>query len=146
MKAVVVGVRAYDKEEAAYAEASGLVRYIPAWAIQGLGLKATVLRVKSEVADCGKVYMTIDMDFYDPAYAPGVGNPEPGGLSVHEGLALVAELAGSLEVAGIDVVEVTPPHDPGGVTSVLAAKTLQQAVIASWAKRRGSKPSQRRPS
>ncbi len=134
VKAVIVGVRAYDKEEVEYAEASGLAGYIPAWTVQSLGLKATILRVTSELAGCDKIYLTIDMDFYDPAYAPGVGNPEPGGLSVHEGLTLIAKIAGSLQVAGIDIVEVAPPHDPAGVTSVLAAKTLQQAVIASWVK------------
>jgi len=132
VKAVVVGVRAYDKEELGYAEVSDSVSYIPAWAVRTLGVKATGLRVKSFLAECREAYLTIDMDFFDPAYAPGVGNPEPGGLDVHQGLQLIAEIASTATLKGMDIVEVTPHYDQSGASSLLAAKTLQQALIAHW--------------
>ena len=136
VRAVVVGVRAFDKEELVYAENSGLVTYIPSWVIKSLGLRAALLRIKSALSPCSKVYLTIDMDFLDPAYAPGVGNPEPGGLDIQEGLQLASELAKSFSIIGVDVVEVTPNYDPSGITSIAAAKIMQQVLLASWEARR----------
>ena len=136
VKAVVVGVRAFDKEELVYAENSGLVSYIPSWGIKSLGLRAALLRIKSALSPCSKIYLTIDMDFLDPAYAPGVGNPEPGGLDIHEGLYLASELAKSFNIIGVDVVEVAPIYDHSGITSIAAAKIIQQVLLASWEARR----------
>ncbi|MHA4869568.1 agmatinase [Duganella sp. PWIR1] len=66
------------------------------------------------------VYLTFDVDGIDPAFAPGTGTPEIGGLSVSQGLELIRGLRG-LNVVGADVVEVAPPYDNAGVTSLLAA-------------------------
>jgi len=75
------------------------------------------------------VYVTVDIDVLDPAFAPGTGTPEPGGLSSRELLALLSALAGSqLDIAGADVVEVSPPYDPAGVTSVAAANAAFELV------------------
>jgi guanidinobutyrase len=66
------------------------------------------------------VYLTFDVDGLDPAFAPGTGTPEIGGLTVTQGLELIRGLRG-LNIVGADVVEVAPPYDNAGVTSLLAA-------------------------
>jgi len=66
------------------------------------------------------VYVTLDIDVVDPAYAPGTGTPEVGGLTSYEILQLVRGLRG-LSTVGFDLVEVSPPFDPAQITSILAA-------------------------
>ena len=79
-----------------------------------------------EVVGAGPVYVTFDIDAVDPAYAPGTGTPEVGGLSSRDAQVLVRGLAG-LRVVGGDVVEVSPPFDgPGNIMSLLAANLLLQ--------------------
>jgi agmatinase len=74
------------------------------------------------------VYCSFDIDAVDPAFAPGTGTPEVGGLTSYEALALVRGLVG-LEIIGADVVEVSPPYDgPGQVTALLAANLLFELV------------------
>jgi agmatinase len=76
----------------------------------------------------GPIYCSFDVDAVDPAYAPGTGTPEAGGLSSYEALSLVRGLRG-VELAGADVVEVSPPYDgPGAITGVLAANLLFEIV------------------
>jgi arginase family enzyme len=70
-----------------------------------------------------KVYVSFDIDSVDPAFAPGTGTPEVGGLTSAEALALVRGLAG-LEIVGFDIVEVSPPYDQSGITAMLAANVL----------------------
>jgi agmatinase len=75
-----------------------------------------------------KVYVSFDIDAVDPAYAPGTGTPEVGGLSSYEALALVRGLRG-LDFAGFDLVEVAPAYDgPGQITALLAANLLFEFV------------------
>jgi agmatinase len=69
------------------------------------------------------VYLSVDVDGVDPAFAPGTGTPVPGGLSSRELLCLLDTLAG-VDLVGMDVVEVSPPHDHADLTSMLAANLL----------------------
>ncbi|MBI4561347.1 MAG: agmatinase [Candidatus Rokubacteria bacterium] len=81
------------------------------------------------------VYCSFDIDAVDPAYAPGTGTPEVGGLSSYEALALVRGLKG-LELVGSDVVEVSPLYDgPGQITALLAANLLFEFVCLLAAQR-----------
>jgi agmatinase len=73
-------------------------------------------------------YVTIDIDGFDPSIAPGTGTPSHGGFLYYEVLEFLAGLAEHGNVKGMDLVEVSPPHDPGGVTSILAAQILMNAV------------------
>lgn len=76
----------------------------------------------------GKVYCSFDIDAVDPAFAPGTGTPEVGGLTSYEALGLVRALTG-LDLAGFDLVEVAPQYDsPGQVTALLAANLLFEFV------------------
>jgi agmatinase len=75
------------------------------------------------------VYVSIDIDVVDPAFAPGTGTPEPGGITSAELLATVPLLA-ELDVVAMDLVEVAPIYDLAGITAMLAAKVVREAVIA----------------
>ncbi len=82
------------------------------------------------------VYVTVDIDVLDPAFAPGTGTPEAGGLTSRELLAVLCGLAElGLELAGADVVEVSPPYDPSGVTAVAAANAAYELVALLAAQR-----------
>jgi agmatinase len=74
--------------------------------------------------DYKRVYFSIDVDFFDPAYAPGTGNPEPCGLSPKDFLKVLSGMSGN-EMVGFDVVEVSPVYD-NGITCVLAAKLIAE--------------------
>ena len=87
-----------------------------------LGVAAVIEKARAVVGD-QPVYISVDVDGFDPAYAPGTGTPEAGGLEAREGLALLRGLKG-LNVAGADVVEVAPEYDPTTNTSQLAAQCL----------------------
>lgn len=71
----------------------------------------------------GPVYLTFDIDSLDPAFAPGTGTPEIGGLTVIQGLEIVRGCRG-LDIVGCDLVEVSPPYDPFGTTALVAANLL----------------------
>jgi len=74
------------------------------------------------------VFVSFDIDFLDPAFAPGTGTPEVGGFSTAEALAFLRALRG-IKLAGCDVVEVSPPYDgPGMVTALAAANVLYELV------------------
>jgi arginase len=72
----------------------------------------------------GAVYLSVDLDGLDPAFAPGVSHREPGGLSVREVLTLIQSVGGTL--VGADVVEYNPRQDLGGVTATVAAKIVKE--------------------
>ena len=72
----------------------------------------------------GPVYLSIDLDGLDPAFAPGVSHREPGGLSTREVIALIQDLGGTL--IGADVVELNPRQDATGITATVAAKLVKE--------------------
>ena len=77
------------------------------------------------------IYLTIDIDILDPAYAPGVSVPEPCGVSPHELFEAIYSLSG-LNIIGFDVVEVLPSYDPGQITAAIAAKIIREAILTFW--------------
>jgi agmatinase len=88
--------------------------------IRKIGIQDTVRRIRERVKDA-KVYVSFDVDFVDPAFAPGTGTPEIGGFTSREAQEFVRGLRG-MEIVGCDVVEVYPQYDgPGQVTALLAA-------------------------
>jgi agmatinase len=90
----------------------------------GLTLPAAVRR-KLQGRD---VYVTVDIDVLDPAAAPGTGNPEAGGPSFDQLLAAIESLEG-LNVVAFDVVEVSPPLDPSGITQAAAALLTREMIL-----------------
>ena len=87
-----------------------------------MGVEAVIRRTREVVGD-GPTYVTFDVDSLDPAYAPGTGTPEVGGLSPREVLTLLRGLAG-LNIVGGDVMEVAPQNDPSGNTALVGAQML----------------------
>jgi agmatinase/guanidinopropionase len=83
------------------------------------GIPAVIDKMRATVGD-RPVYVSLDIDSVDPAFAPGTGTPEVGGLSSYQILQLVRGLQG-LNIVGFDLVEVSPPYDHGDITSILAA-------------------------
>ncbi len=74
------------------------------------------------------VYITLDIDVLDPAYAPGTGTPEGGGISSRELIHSLHRL-GELNVVGFDIMEISPPYDSGDITSILGAKLMREALL-----------------
>jgi len=92
-----------------------------------IGVKETIRRIRQRVGN-GPAYVTFDIDFVDPAYAPATGTPEVGGFTSAQCLQLVRGLVG-LNIVGFDLVEVMPPYDsPGGVTCLLAANLVYEFI------------------
>jgi len=124
---IQIGIRGplYGPEDFAFHDEHGIeVVRIEAIKEQGTApVAARLARLRG-----APVYCSFDIDAVDPAFAPGTGTPEVGGLTSYEALALVRALAG-LELVGADVVEVSPPYDgPGQVTALLAANLLFELV------------------
>ena len=84
-----------------------------------MGVPAVVAAIRA-VAAIGPIYVSLDIDATDPAFAPGTGTPEVGGFTSHQMLQLVRGLAG-LPLVGFDLVEVSPPYDHSDITAILAA-------------------------
>jgi agmatinase len=90
-----------------------------------MGLRRTLDLIKDRVGD--KIYLSFDMDVVDPAFAPGVSTPVPGGLSSSEALYLVREVS-KLGLVGFDIMEVSPPYDVQDMTSHLAGRIILEAA------------------
>jgi agmatinase len=98
----------------------------------------TVLTEAFEVdtRDCDGVFLSVDIDVVDPGAAPGTGTPEPGGLSARELLDAVRRICLELPLAGMEVVEVSPPYDPAEVTAFLANRVVLEALSGICRRRR----------
>ena len=87
--------------------------------------------------ECDAVFLSVDIDVCDPGHAPGTGTPEPGGLSSRELLDAVRRICRELPIAGIDVVEVSPPYDHAEITAFLANRVCLEALSGLAAKKVG---------
>jgi agmatinase len=109
----------YSKQDLADAGELGF-EVVPWQDLRELTPTAYADRVRERLGD-GPAYLSFDIDFVDPAFAPGTGTPEVGGPTSAQALDYVRALTG-IEFSGFDVVEVSPPYDgPGQITSLLAA-------------------------
>jgi agmatinase len=96
--------------------------------------------------DCDGVFLSVDVDVVDPGMAPGTGTPEPGGLTSRQLLDAVRRIAMELPLAGIDVVEVSPPYDHAEVTAYLANRVVLEALSGiAWRRRSLAGEPVRRP-
>ena len=106
---------------------------IPTAEIRQIGIEETCTRILNKVA--GKsVFLSFDMDFIDPSFAPGVGTPEIGGFSTWETLELIRGLRG-LNIRAADLVEVNPSYDSSQITSITAANIIFEILsLLAWYK------------
>jgi arginase family enzyme len=88
-----------------------------------------VMDIALEVAwkDADAVYLSFDIDVFDPGFAPGTGTPEPGGLSSREGLQ-AARRAAREGLIGMDLVEISPPYDHSDITAHLGARVIMDVL------------------
>ena len=120
-RSVQIGIRGSSEVIWEFSYASGMT-VIHIEDVMRDGIDAVIAQTL-EVVGSGPVYVTVDVDGFDPAFAPGTGTPEVGGLSPREGLKLLRGLSG-IQVIGGDVVEVAPQYDPTTVTAQLAAQMM----------------------
>ena len=123
----VIGVRSVSREETEAIRKTGL-RFIDAYAVHRAGIDATINKVL-RMAGKREIYISLDIDCIDPAYAGGTGTPEPFGLTPLD-VKHVIDRVGT-RLIGMDFMEVSPPFDHGN-TSALAARLAREAIIRSW--------------
>jgi len=125
---VILGARSGTKDEFEECKKQGLF-YINSFEINNNGInwaiKETLKKFKNK-----KIYLTLDIDVLDPAYAPGTSTPEPFGLAPFNVLNCIESF--SSQLIGFDIVEVCPPFDKGE-TALLAAKFIRYVIDRTWA-------------
>jgi agmatinase len=125
---VQIGIRSFSTQD------EGFMIVDAPW-IHEHGPKAALARVLETVGN-RKAYLTFDIDCLDPAFAPGTGTPVPGGLSTAQALAIVRGL-GSVDIIGMDVVEVAPAYDHAEITALAAATIAHDFICLQALKKVG---------
>lgn len=118
---IQVGMRTHNPQTHGY-------RVLDARWLHAHGIDACVEAIRDRVGE-RKCYVSFDIDFLDPAFAPGTGTPVVGGFSTHDALQLVRGLAG-LRIIGMDVVEVAPAYDHSEITAFAAASIAHELLAA----------------
>ncbi|WP_342592030.1 agmatinase [Jiella sonneratiae] len=120
---VQIGLRGAISDAANYDFAKGVgLRQIFIEELMARGV-ADVMAEARDIVGAEETYVSFDIDVIDPAFAPGTGTPEIGGVSTFQAQALVRELAG-VAIVGADLVEVSPPLDPTGITALTGATMM----------------------
>ena len=99
--------------------------------IDDIGVAGVISLIRDRIGLETPVYLSIDIDVLDPAFAPGTGAPETGGWSTREMIRILSGIR-DLNVVGADIVEVSPPFDTPGGDTAFAAATLAYEIITSW--------------
>ncbi len=122
-RVVQIGIRGtnYGREDRDFAESVG-IRIIPIEEFFKRGVEDVMVEAREIVGDTS-TYISYDIDFVDPTFAPGTGTPEVGGPNSFQALQVVRELKG-VSIAGADLVEVSPPFDTNGATAWLGASLM----------------------
>ena len=127
---IPVGIRSLSREESDLVTplvSEGSFRYYGMREVRDRGAASLGEHLLNEfrALGCRRIYLSIDMDVFDPSIAPGVGNPEPGGLLYREALNIIRPLADHL--CGMDLVETNPVYDQG-ITALLGARILREIM------------------
>jgi agmatinase len=121
-----VGIRSFEQQELDYID-NKKPNIITAAELNRTGMENGAAKIIAGLKECKAVYLTLDIDFLDPAFAPGTGTPKPGGFSTRDLLSLLEKFS-ALPLIGMDVVEVAPPLDHSDITSFAA----QRAITELW--------------
>ncbi len=126
-RVVQIGIRGtmYDEEDRDFARANG-IRLILIEEFHARGVE-DVMQEAREIVGTAPTYVSYDIDFVDPTFAPGTGTPEVGGPNSWQALQVVRELNG-LNIVGADMVEVSPPFDPTGGTAFLGVSIMYELL------------------
>jgi agmatinase len=122
----MVGLRSWEDQELDLIENGGFQVYTAA-AVAERGMKSIASSMYSKLSLCDAVHISLDIDCLDPAFAPGTGIPDSGGLTSRDVITLIKSLQG-LPLVGLDVVEVSPPIDPSEATIFAALKIIMEYV------------------
>ena len=122
-RVIQIGIRGtqYDSEDIDFANSVG-IRVIKIDEFFDRGIQDVMAEAR-EIVGKNETYVSYDIDFIDPAFAPGTGTPEVGGPNSYEALKVVRELAG-VKIVGADMVEVSPPFDPSSNTAFLGVSVM----------------------
>ena len=132
-----VGIRGLNSGRADWLDARERgVRVVTAQAFHEQGPERGVAAVLEALPEGESLYLSIDIDGFDPSIAPGTGTPEPGGLQYPEVRNLLRALTEHCPVVGLDLVEVNPAYDHGEITAVLATRVLLDVMGDVWEGRR----------
>jgi agmatinase len=105
--------------------------------IEERGAEAVVDDAIAEALDGpDAIYLSIDIDVLDPGMAPGTGTPEPGGMLTRELLRAIRRIVSKVPLAGMDIVEVSPPFDHADITAAAAHRCALEAISALAARKR----------
>jgi len=135
---VQVGLRGYwpPPETFAWMKEQGL-RWHFMREIEERGSEAVIADAIAEALDGpDSIYLSLDIDVIDPGMAPGTGTPEPGGMLTREVLRAIRQIVGAVDLAGMDIVEVSPPYDQAETTAAAANRAALEAISALAVKRR----------
>lgn len=124
-KYVSIGVRSGTREEYGYVRENG-IKVFSADDVAAEGIEKIISEIRDYIR--GPVYLSIDMDAIDPAYAPALGTPEPYGITPRDVRAVISCLAP--DIVGFDLVEIAPAYDSGN-TALLGAKLVRDFIMAS---------------
>ncbi len=143
---VQIGIRGYwpYPDEFAWARATG-VRWHRMDEVARRGIEAVVSDVLESIAGAERLFLSVDVDVLDPAFAPGTGTPEPGGMTTLELLGAVRRLALAKELCGLEVVEVSPPYDHAEITALAAHRVVLEALSALAVRRSARPPAPEEP-
>ena len=127
-RVVQIGIRGtmYDTEDRDFAKANG-IRLILIEEFHARGVEDVMAEAR-EIAGTGPTYVSYDIDFVDPTFAPGTGTPEVGGPNSYQALQVCRELEG-LNIVGADMVEVSPPFDASGGTAFLGVSIMYEMLF-----------------
>jgi agmatinase len=120
-----VGIRSGNREEYDYARENN-IKVFSAEDVFSNGIKTVIDDIQKEIK--GPIYLSVDMDAIDPAYAPALGTPEPYGITPRDVRAVIERFAP--DIVGFDLVEIAPEYDSGG-TALLGAKLVRDFIVAS---------------
>ncbi|WP_425100818.1 agmatinase [Tropicibacter sp. S64] len=128
-RVIQIGIRGtmYDSEDRDFAESVG-IRVVPIEEFFARGIADVMAEAREIVGDM-PTYVSYDIDFVDPAFAPGTGTPEVGGPNSFQALQVCRELYG-VNIVGADLVEVSPPFDASGGTAFLGVSILFELLCA----------------
>ncbi len=127
---VEIGIRAPEPEELINLRREHLLTLYSV-NVTELGIKGVLRKIRSRIGR--KAYLSLDMDVFDPAYAPGVGSPVPGGLSSSDVIYLLKKLSDKL--VGFDVMETNPRYDYQDMTSHLASRIVIETISCMGVRR-----------
>jgi agmatinase len=134
---VHVGLRGSQYDAGCWEQSQQLgFELLPMEEVDAMGLEAVVERIRARTGDRA-VFLSVDIDVLDPAYAPGTGTPEVGGFTTREALRLMRGLAG-LRFVGFDLVELLPAHDSNNITALAGAQLIFEFLSLLAVERRNA--------